>query len=62
MKKIEAQKLAPEKSKLIIDYIIQILSDKEKTKSKMNLYHAKLMIIICVYYIFQYLKLILKSI
>ena len=42
MKKIEAQKLAPEKSKLIIDYIIQILSKNEKTNSKMNFYQAKI--------------------
>ena len=30
MKKIEAKALAPEKSKLVIEYITQILSDSEK--------------------------------
>ena len=36
MKKVEAQELAPEKSKLVIEYIAQILSDSEQTNSKMN--------------------------
>lgn len=42
MKKIEAQALAIEKSKLVIEYIIQILSDKEIVNSKMNFSSAKI--------------------
>ena len=42
MKKIEAQELAPEKSKLVIEYITQILSDSEKINSKMNFWYAKI--------------------
>lgn len=36
MKKVEAQLLAPEKSKLCIEYITQILSDPEKLNANMN--------------------------
>ncbi|MDD6224137.1 MAG: hypothetical protein PUB18_03960 [bacterium] len=36
MKKVEAQALAPEKSKLVIEYICQILSDPEKVNAQMN--------------------------
>ena len=42
MKKIEAQALAIEKSKLVIEYITQILSDKEILNSKMNFSSAKI--------------------
>lgn len=35
MKKIEVKALAPEKSKLVIEYITQILSDSEKVNSIM---------------------------
>ena len=35
MKKVEAQAIAPERSRLIIEYITQILSDPEKVSSKM---------------------------
>lgn len=42
MKKIEAQALAMEKSKLVIEYITQILSDKEIVNSKMNFSSAKI--------------------
>lgn len=42
MKKIEAQALAIEKSKLIIEYITQILSDKEIVNSKMNFSSANI--------------------
>lgn len=42
MKKIEAQALAIEKSKLIIEYITKILSDKEIVNSKMNFSSAKI--------------------
>ena len=42
MKKIEAQELAPEKSKLVIEYITQILSDSERINSKMNFWYAKI--------------------
>lgn len=42
MKKIEAQALAIEKSKLVIEYITQILSDKEIVNSKMNFSSAKI--------------------
>lgn len=42
MKKIEAQALAIEKSKLVIEYITQILSDKEIVNSKMNFSAAKI--------------------
>lgn len=42
MKKIEAQALAIEKSKLVIEYITQILSDKEIVNSKMNFSSANI--------------------
>lgn len=42
MKKIEAQALAIEKSKLVIESITQILSDKEIVNSKMNFSKAKI--------------------
>lgn len=42
MKKIEAQALAIEKAKLVIEYITQILSDKEIVNSKMNFSSAKI--------------------
>lgn len=42
MKKSEAQILAPEKSKLVIEYIIQILSDPKKVNSVMNFWYAKI--------------------
>ena len=42
MKKLEAQALAVEKSKLIIEYIIQILSDSEKIKSDMIFCNTKI--------------------
>lgn len=41
-KKNEAQALASEKSKLVIEYIMQILSDSEKVNSTMNFYYAKI--------------------
>lgn len=42
MKKIDAQALAIEKSKLVIEYITQILSDKGIVNSKMNFSSAKI--------------------
>ena len=42
MKKIEAKVLAPEKSKLVIEYITQILSDSEKVNSVMDFWYAKI--------------------
>ena len=42
MKKIEAKALAPEKSKLVIEYITQILSDSEKVNSVMDFWYAKI--------------------
>lgn len=42
MKKIEAKALAPEKSKLVIEYIKQILSDSEKVNSVMDFWYAKI--------------------
>lgn len=42
MKKIEAQALAPERSKLIIEYITKILSDEEKVDASMNFTSAKI--------------------
>lgn len=42
MKKIEAKALAPEKSKLVIEYITQILSDSEKMNSTMDFWYAKI--------------------
>lgn len=42
MKKIEAKSLAPEKSKLVIEYITQILSDSEKMNSTMDFWYAKI--------------------
>lgn len=42
MKKLEAKSLAPEKSKLVIEYITQILSDSEKVNSVMNFWYAKI--------------------
>ena len=42
MKKIEAMELAPKRSKLIIEYITQILSDSEKVNARMNFNSAKI--------------------
>lgn len=42
MKKLEAKVLAPEKSKLVIEYITQILSDSEKVNSVMDFWYAKI--------------------
>jgi len=42
MKKVEAQALAPEKSKLIIEYITKILSDTEKVNAMINFSSAKI--------------------
>jgi len=42
MKKIEAKALAPEKSKLVIEYITQILSDSEKVNSVIDFWYAKI--------------------
>ena len=42
MKKSEAQALASEKSKLIIEYIIQILSDSERVNSNMSFCNTKI--------------------
>ena len=42
MKKLEAKALAPEKSKLVVEYITQILSDTEKVNSVMDFWHAKI--------------------
>ena len=42
MKKLEAKALAPEKSKLVIEYITQILSDSEKVNSVMDFWYAKI--------------------
>jgi len=42
MKKIEAQTLAKEKSKLIIEYIIQMLSDTEIINGSFNFSSAKI--------------------
>ena len=42
MKKIEAKAEAPEKSKLVIEYITQILSDSEKVNSVMDFWYAKI--------------------
>lgn len=42
MKKIEAQAIAPERSRLIIEYITQILSDSEKVNASMNFSSAKI--------------------
>ena len=42
MKKSEAQALASEKSKLIIEYIIQILSDSERINSNMIFCNTKI--------------------
>ena len=36
MKKVEAQQLAIERSKLIIEYMFQILSDNEKVNDTIN--------------------------
>lgn len=41
MKKIEAQQLAIERSKLIIEYIFQILSDPEKVNATMEFFNDK---------------------
>ncbi len=41
MKKIEAQQLAIERSKLIIEYIFQILSDSEKVNATMEFFNDK---------------------
>lgn len=42
MKKIEAQAIAPERSRLIIEYITKILSDTEKVNASMNFSSAKI--------------------
>ena len=42
MKKIEAKELAKEKSKIVIEYIMQILSDNEKVNSMMYFWQAKI--------------------
>lgn len=42
MKKIEAQAIAIERSKLIIEYITQILSDSEKVAATMNFSSTKI--------------------
>lgn len=42
MKKLEAKSLASEKSKLVIEYITQILSDSEKVNSVMDFWYAKI--------------------
>ena len=42
MKKVEAQQLAIEKSKLIIEYIVQILSDPEKVTATMEFLSYKI--------------------
>lgn len=42
MKKLEAKALATEKSKLVIEYITQILSDSEKVNSVMDFWYAKI--------------------
>lgn len=42
MKRIEAQAIAPERSRLIIEYITKILSDTEKVNASMNFSSAKI--------------------
>ena len=42
MKKVEAQAIAPEKSKLIIEYITQILSDSKRVNASMIFTSAKI--------------------
>ncbi len=42
MKRIEAQELALERSKLVIEYITQILSDSDKVIGNMRFEHAKI--------------------
>ena len=42
MKKEEAMQLAPERSKLLCEYIIQILSDPEKVDGKITIDFAKI--------------------
>lgn len=42
MKRIEAQAIAPERSRLIIEYITKILSDTEKVNASMNFSLAKI--------------------
>lgn len=42
MKKDEAKKLSFERSKLVIEYLMQILSDSEKVSGKMNFSDAKI--------------------
>ncbi len=42
MKKIEAQQLAIDRSKLIIEYILQILSDSEKVNATMDFFDDKI--------------------
>lgn len=42
MKKIEAQAIAPERSRLVIEYITKILSDIEKVNASMNFSSAKI--------------------
>ena len=42
MKKIEAMELAPQRSKLLLDYVYQILSDEEQIEAKINIVSAKI--------------------
>lgn len=42
MKKIEAMELAPERSKLLCEYITQILSDNEKVNGEIKINFAKI--------------------
>lgn len=42
MKKVEAMQIAPERSKLLCEYIIQILSDKEKITGEIRIDSAKI--------------------
>ena len=42
MKKIEAQAISPERSRLIIEYITKILSDTEKVNASMNFSSVKI--------------------
>lgn len=42
MKKVEAMELAPERSKLLCEYITQILSDNEKVNGEIKINFAKI--------------------
>lgn len=42
MKKVEAMELAPERSKLLCEYITQILSDSEKVEGEIKINFAKI--------------------